>query len=96
MGRKTLTMEQNTKIKPQSEWTEPEQTDTIGSCLIDNKGHFFRQDKDRVMHVAGGIINELEVNHIEVCRQNWGDKFEKITSQEFDNFMQIQLKKFFE
>jgi hypothetical protein len=89
-------MEQNTRIKPTEELVNPDQTDAIGTCLIDNKNHFFRQDKDKVLHIAEGIINTLDVNHIESSRQNWGDRFEKITAKEFDDYMQIQLNKFFE
>ena len=84
------------EVIPMEKWIEPDVTDAIGTCLIDNKGHFFRQDKDKVLHLNDGVINTLDVNHIEACRQNFGDKFEKITSQEFDDYMQIQLNKFFE
>lgn len=85
-----------TRLIPAEKWIVPEVTDAIGTCLIDNRGHFYRQDKDKVLHLNDGVINTLEVNHIESARQNFGDKFEKITSQEFDNYMQIQLNKFFE
>ena len=84
------------KVIPLEKWSEPDQTDAIGTCLIDGKGHFFRQDKDKVLHINEGIINTLDVNHIESSRQNFGDRFEKITSKEFDDYMQIQLNKFFE
>ena len=89
-------MEKEARTKPQESWVEPDATDAIGTCLIDDRGHFFRQDKDKVLHLYEGVVNTLDVNHIESARQNFGDRFEKITSQEFDNYMQIQLNKFFE
>ena len=89
-------MEKETKITTQDSWVTPDQTDTVGTCLIDHTGHYFRQDKDKVLHLSEGIINTLDVNHIESSRQNFGDRFEKITSQEFDDYMGTQLNKFFD
>ena len=84
------------RIWPGTEWKEPKQTDDIGACFIDSKKHYFRQDKGRVLHVAKGIINTLDANHIESMRENWGDKFDKITIEDFNDYMQVQLNSFFE
>jgi len=84
------------RTKSQGDWTDPDRTDKTGKCFIDQKGHFYRQDKDKVLHVHEGIVNLLPDNHIESSRINWSDKFEEVTSKEFNSYFQMQLNKFFE
>jgi len=81
---------------PEETWIETERTDKIGTCLTDGNGHFFRQDKDKVLHVYDGVVNTLDENHLENSRKNFGDKFKKISKEEFNIYLQIQLNKFFD
>jgi hypothetical protein len=89
-------MKEQANIKNASDFLDPERTDEIGVCMINQKGHYFKQYEFHVLHVYENVVNTLPANEIESSRQNWGDVFVKITLKQFDNFMQTQLNKFFE
>ena len=83
------------KIKPSSEWINPKRTDYTGKCVI-SKDHYFRQESNRVLHVADGIVNTFNDNHLEEARRNWGDVFDEIPAEEFEKKLQEVLNSFYE
>lgn len=89
-------MEIHNKLMPSKDWKNPKCTDNPGECFSGDNEHYYRQDKEKVLHVAPGIVNTLDANHLEQTRVNWGDKYQKIEPAVFERQLEIQLNKFFE
>ena len=69
--------------------------DELNTCFIDQKGHFYRQENNRVLHVDDGIVNLLSVNAINDLRINWDYVFSKIPSECFEGKLQEVLQSFY-
>lgn len=82
------------KIKPADECIKVERTDEIGECFK-NDEHYYRQDADKVLHVTTDLVNILPENHIEDSRINWGEEFEEITKEEFENSLRKTIESFY-
>jgi hypothetical protein len=95
-------MDVNQKIVTCVGYKNPDSTDEIGACFrrIDEGGtHYYRQDKNRVLHINvtdGALVNTLRENHIEFCRQNFGEEFEKVDKKIFEGALRDTLVKIYE
>ena len=88
-------MKESGRIMETSKMKNPPVMDNPGECFSKD-GHYYRQEKNQVLHVASGIVNILPANHLEESRVNWGDKFERIDPLDFNHQMVEQMKKFYE
>ena len=88
-------MKESGRIMETSKMKNPPVMDNPGECFSKDD-HYYRQDKNQVLHVASGIVNTLPMNHLEESRVNWGDTFERVEPVIFQAQLEKQLQKFFE
>lgn len=84
-----------TKIKRSADLVSVNRTDRTGKCLISDDGHYYRQEKNRVLHVHDEIVNILPDDKIEDSRVNWDHTFEEIDPDVFETKLQEVLNSFF-
>lgn len=82
-------------IKDASELIYAPRIDVTGACFVDEKGHYYRQESKRVLHVATGIVNILDENGINDGRINWDCEYTEIAPELFDEKLKDVLGTFF-
>ena len=70
--------------------------DEIGKCFKDQEGHYYKQEKNRVLHVADEIVNILDKNAINDGRINWERIYEEIPEEVFEKKLAEVLQTFYE
>ena len=74
--------------------------DEVGKCF--NEGtHYYRQDKNRVLHVnlegdGNSLVNTLHENHLNDGRINWGHSYKEIDPYVFSEVLEKSLEIFFD
>ena len=82
-------------IKNKKDLVKVDRIDKIGKCFKSDKGHYYRQEKNRVLHVNEGIVNFLDENAINDGRVNWDKTYIEISKREFNIRLNRVIESFY-